>query len=308
MISLCHAKCMIVQLKEENGSISLPTTQRGIKGNIIVYPQQPTKVSNMLPPSIEEITAPLCILFMGAQAPTVEWLRTRAKPLAVNGRRVRRALQWLKKHNPLYKDVILNEDMLTYLDTEPALPFSVQHIPVSEQAETLTSRYEGPIDSTRRGVPKNGPAPDDTPFERVVITDVDVSTLSNKLRAAALTHVKSKGGGYIEITHDPTPVNEFNNPDLFLMMYPTLFPYGIGGLEDHSRTTPIKFQSHVKHLMSMNDTRFQQHYTFMFTAFNMVQCRKMLLHTSLKVKKKSFPDVAQHFGSVSAEAIVVVSQ
>ena len=27
-------------------------------------------------------------------------------------------------------------------------------------------------------------------------------------------------------------MNEFCNPDLFPMMYPTLFPYGLGGFEN----------------------------------------------------------------------------
>ncbi|KAK0471092.1 hypothetical protein IW261DRAFT_1344826 [Armillaria novae-zelandiae] len=256
MISLCHAKCMILQLKEENWSITLPTTQRGIKGNIIIYPQQPSKIASMLPPSVEEITSPLCVLFIGAQIPTMEWLRTKAKPLAVNGRRVRLALQWLKAHNPLYKDVVLNEDVLSYLDGNPMLPFSVQHIPVSEESEKLTLRYDAPLDTTRCDIPKVDAPPDDgdVPFERIVISNVDVSASSNKLRAAALSHVKSRGGGYVEITHDPTPVNEFNNPELFPLMYPTLFPYGIGGMEDHGRTTSISFQAHVKHLLSLNDT------------------------------------------------------
>ncbi|KAK0229809.1 hypothetical protein EDD85DRAFT_923017 [Armillaria nabsnona] len=46
----------------------------------------------------------------------------------------------------------------------------------------------------------------------------------------------------------------------------------------------------------------------MFSAFNMVQRRKMLLHTSLKVKRKNFPEVTERFGSVSAEAVATVAQ
>ncbi|KAK0466552.1 hypothetical protein IW261DRAFT_1553926 [Armillaria novae-zelandiae] len=193
---------MILQLKEENQSITLLTTQQGIKGNIIIYPQQPSKIASMLPPSVEEITSPL----------------TKAKPLAVNAK------------NPLYKDVVLNEDVLSYLDANPMLPFSVQHIPVSEQSEKLTLRYNAPLETTCRNIPKVDAPPDDgdVPFEHVVISNVDISASLNKLRTAALSHVKSRGGGYVEITHDPTPVNEFNDPELFPLMYPTLFPYGIG--------------------------------------------------------------------------------
>jgi hypothetical protein len=46
--------------------------------------------------------------------------------------------------------------------------------------------------------------------------------------------VKEKGGSYIEIGHGPHPVNKFNDPHLFPMIYPTLFLYGIGGMEDSS--------------------------------------------------------------------------
>ena len=69
-----------------------------------------------------------------------------------------------------------------------------------------------------------------------MITDVDGAAPANELRAAAIRHVKKKGGGYIEINHDPTPVNEFFNPEMFPMIYPTLFPYGIGGFENQNRS------------------------------------------------------------------------
>ena len=65
-----------------------------------------------------------------------------------------------------------------------------------------------------------------------MITDVDGHAPLNELHVAAIHHVKKNGGGYIEIPHDPKPVNEFFNPDMFPMTYPTLFPYGIGGFED----------------------------------------------------------------------------
>src|SRR6266511_1643994 len=70
---------------------------------------------------------------------------------------------------------------------------------------------------------------------------------------------------------------------LFPMIYPTLFQYGKGGFEDHSRQVHISMKHHVKHLCGLSDRRFQEHYSFLFTAFNILQCRSILLHTSLKV-------------------------
>jgi Helitron helicase-like domain at N-terminus len=119
---------------------------------------------------------------------------------------------------------------------------------------------------------------------------------------------KKKGGGYIEINHDPTPVNEFFNPMLFPMIYPTLFPYGIGGFENEKRSSRLSLKHHAKHFFSLADRHFQEHYSFLFTVFNILQRREILLHTSLKVKRHKFSSVAQSFASVSAEAVHVVSE
>jgi hypothetical protein len=83
----------VIQLKEENQDLILPTTQRGVKGHIIIYPQQPSKIAELLPPPIEQIVSPVCVLFVGTAPPTTEWLREHAKPLAVNAKRVRAALE-----------------------------------------------------------------------------------------------------------------------------------------------------------------------------------------------------------------------
>lgn len=116
------------------------------------------------------------------------------------------------------------------------------------------------------------------------MTDVDGNTFTNELCATAIHHIKNKGGGYVQVPYDPEPVNEFFDPDLFPMIYPTLFPYRLGGFEDHLRSKPLSIKRHVKHLFNLTDHHFQEHYSFLFTAFNILQCRKILLCTSLKVK------------------------
>lgn len=49
LITCCWAKCCIVKLQDNRTSTSLPSSQRGIKGNIIIYPQQVGALANMLP-------------------------------------------------------------------------------------------------------------------------------------------------------------------------------------------------------------------------------------------------------------------
>ena len=147
----------------------------------------------------------------------------------------------------------------------------------------------------------------DVPFQNVVITDVTGHSPAHELQAAAFRHVK-QGGGYIQIPHDSTPVNEFFNPHLFPMIYPTLFPYGIGGFENCQRRISLSMKQHVKHLGNLANKRFQEHYSFLFTAFNILQRCSVLLHTSLKVRKSNFNDIADGFASVSPETIHIVSE
>ncbi|KAJ7729617.1 hypothetical protein B0H14DRAFT_3097930 [Mycena olivaceomarginata] len=185
MIARCRSKCWIIQLRGKSGP-----------RHIIIYPQQPSKMADILPHSVEEITSPVCVLFVGTSSPTPEWLRSHAKPLAVNAGRVCVALQW---------DIKINEEFLHELEQNSVLPFSVEHILPSAANEAATARPSEEI-----------------PFQNVVITDVEGHASSNELRAAAFRHVNKKDAE-----------NEFRKDSLFFpMIYPTLFPYGIGGPED----------------------------------------------------------------------------
>ena len=317
MIAKCRAKCWVIQLKEENSGLSLPNSQRGVKGHIIVYPQRPSAIATILPPPLEEVSTPICVIFVGSSPPTNEWLQKKAKPLAIRREKVRNALMWLKRHNPHYKDVLIDESILNSLPHEYTLPVHVEHVLPSDERDALTARYDGTVieNATSQENQNNPTAGDseteskaDIPFQNVVIADVDGNAPSNELRAAAIRHIKKKGGGYVEIPHDPTPVNEFLNPDLFPMIYPTLFPYGIGGFENTQRTTRVSMKRHVKHLFNLSDRRFQEHYSFLFTVFNILQRRQILLHSSLKVKRQKFESVAHSFAHVSPEAVHRVTE
>lgn len=204
-----------MQLKEENCERgSSPNAQRGVKGHVIIYPQRPSAISKILPPPIDEISTPMCVIFVGSSPPSDEWLRTKAKPLAVRREKVRDALIWLKAHNPLYKDIVINHGLLNSLPDDYMLPVHVEHVLPNAARDSLTSQY----DELSYNAPQNN---DDAmsdrnlPFQNVIITDVEGSAPANELRAAAVHHVKQKGGSCLEINHDPFPVNEFFNPELF---------------------------------------------------------------------------------------------
>ncbi|KAF8227194.1 hypothetical protein L208DRAFT_1496338 [Tricholoma matsutake] len=217
MIALCHAKCWIVQLSEQGSDLTFPQNQWGFHGNIIIYSQQSQKITTMLPPSIEEVVSPI---FVGFSPPSAEWLCDKAKPSAVHADKVRRALLWLKGHNPLYSDIKIDHDMLNSLPENGILPFHVEHVLPNVNEDVLTSHY----DATQLSSKNQSSIPHDAEitFHKLVISD------------AAIRHVQKKKGGYLKLPHDPTSENEFVNPNLFPRIYPTLFPFGLWGFEDQT--------------------------------------------------------------------------
>ncbi len=74
IIAQSCAKCWIVQLTEDSRDITLPSTQRALKGHVIVYPQRPSEIARILPPSVDEIITPVCVLFVGSSPPSADWL------------------------------------------------------------------------------------------------------------------------------------------------------------------------------------------------------------------------------------------
>ncbi|KAJ6613653.1 hypothetical protein B0H10DRAFT_1679138, partial [Mycena sp. CBHHK59/15] len=239
--------------------------QRGVQGHVIVYPQQPSDIAKVLPPSIEEVVTPICVIFVSSNPPTKEWLQKKAKPLTVCKERVMAALDWLKSYNPLYKDIEINHHVFDSQPSETIFPFHVQHILPSASINATTSSYVPAPQEKNPGDPEPNikpatEAPDlatimnpltTAPilFESVVVMDVEGHASSSKLHQAVIKHMNLPvWKNYLGIPHDKSPVNEFDNPALFPMIYPTLYPYGIGGCEDKRHKTPLAMKTHIKHL------------------------------------------------------------
>ena len=91
-------------------------------------------------------------------------------------------------------------------------------------------------------------------------------------------------------------------------MFPSLFPYGIGGFEHPDRKSKISLRTHVKHLLQLTDDHFQTHHAFQFIAFNILQRREVLRGTHSRVQRCDFESVAHHFNTVTADEINAVSE
>ncbi|EFI26879.1 hypothetical protein CC1G_15280 [Coprinopsis cinerea okayama7 len=181
------------------------------------------------------------------------------------------------------------------------LPFHVEHLQPNSARDATTSGYdpfeslkETPVETTELG---------DVPFQSVLIANASPDMTSHELRASAVKHVIDKNEGFYGIPHDVGLVNDIKNSALFPMLFPSLFPFGFGAPEAKKNAFPVSFESHIRHLLCIRERRFQEHHSFMFTAFNIIQRRKVLLSIALRTRRSSFDDVASTFAGVSSLAV-----
>lgn len=316
MIAHRRAKCWIIHLNAngehdhvvESGAshgTRLPITQRGIKGHIVVYPSEPQNLGSVLPPTLEDVVSPMCVVFTGSSRPSAEWLLTKAKPLLIQREKVRDALIWLKQHNPLYADISIEHARLNSLPEESVAPVEISVEPATESTNAIGSGYSNSYGEDAE-VQVAGDQSESW-FEKAVIADLDVMKMSSaEMAAAALSHLRDHKA-FLQIPHGPQPSNEYEDFDLFPLLYPTLFPYGVGGFEHPLRRRAVGMKVHARHLFSTADKRFQEHYSFLFTVFNVLQRRIVNQKARLKVKKSYFEEFASTLQNLSDNAFSSVT-
>lgn len=104
LIACCCTKSYIVQLRKSLER-SVPNMQQGMRGHIIVFPQQPEYILNLLPYSVEDVATYICGIFVGSRPPMSDWLKQHAHLLLVWKEKVQHALKWLQLHNCYYRDI-----------------------------------------------------------------------------------------------------------------------------------------------------------------------------------------------------------
>ena len=107
----------------------------------------------------------------------------------------------------------------------------------------------------------------------------------------------------LAIYHGSAAVSEYNNPDLIPGMFPTLFPFGIGGFENKCRSTALSFKEQAAYYFNISDRSFHYHFSYIFVALNMLQRRMAHLHTYFTVKHSHFDSVARKLIGIPSETL-----
>ncbi|KAE9388266.1 hypothetical protein BT96DRAFT_744070, partial [Gymnopus androsaceus JB14] len=82
-----------------------PTGQYASRGNVCIFPQDPSPLTTSLPPPLSQLHDEVCIILVGSPDVEVTVEMLSRSPLLVRRARIIEALKWLIQHNPLYSDL-----------------------------------------------------------------------------------------------------------------------------------------------------------------------------------------------------------
>ncbi|KAJ7092460.1 hypothetical protein B0H15DRAFT_763978, partial [Mycena belliarum] len=106
------------------------------------------------------------------------------------------------------------------------------------------------------------------------------------------------------------PLSTSKNPRVFGWLWPTLFPYGVGMVDNNIvRISPdfgfreVDTLTHVQHFLNTADRRFQVHKSFIFVMNNIIQRRHSSFQSRLATKRSWFPVIQELIQKVDTDCV-----
>jgi hypothetical protein len=263
LIAKCHPIGTIIKLRP--GGRASPTNYNALRGHMIVIPQDPGPLLQILPSLELRLNNLIKVFWLGKHPPT----NTDLKPfLRVRKDKVLTALHYLVQHNHLYHDIAINYTMIESWSDEfvpPEIADNITHFENPDHHERegyavslQSGNYENDLHAAQDGAFHSN---DSDPFVTgSVYTDINGERTDPNLRLIdALLGVVSGNSSRVDETtqaadhsdeHEhghrqrdlPTIsyairgqaslMSSWEDPNYFTGAFPTLFPNGLGGHQD----------------------------------------------------------------------------
>jgi hypothetical protein len=246
----CHT--ILVKLKYTNKGST--TGQHALKGNVVSFAQDlecAVKLLKTLPSSLESLFVTIVVNFVESSHPLVKLVKS-YKLLYVCKFVVTIWLTWLKMNHIGYKNITMNMDNLNILlENDISKPimrsmFQSTNIELAnvEQCTNITDLHQQKRYNEIEHVIETSGLLD--------FNGININEHEQMINAFQNLHHNQ----YLSYNHCTTMINEYNNSDLIACMFPTLFPFGIGVLEMNNKPIKLSLQTHVKHLMNLDETHY----------------------------------------------------
>jgi hypothetical protein len=251
--------------------------------NAITFKHPVEKIYTILPPPVEDLDDVLAFIYTGPTKPTPEdFKRT---PLLVRRRKVAAALEWLKLNHPDYYDLEISyKNLEDYPEDVPPVVIDYRRKESNKDIEATSVHDMEQEQGTREGM---------CSLTVHGLTGEEYANATTKtLKAIALKHLDNMGK-IIAMGHAKNPESTWRNPKLYPMIFPWLFPYGLGGIGNEIHKGLLSDAAHKKHLLMYHDKRFQRDHEFCLMSFNHEQIKNGTTGGYLMTKRKNFDDVAK---------------
>ncbi|KAI0710265.1 hypothetical protein C8Q76DRAFT_624749, partial [Earliella scabrosa] len=294
------------ELKPANGNHSLPAaaSQRCIKGNVLVMPQDVTHLQSALPPGSDALRDSICAVFVGSSKPTRETI-ARLSPVLVRKSRVELLVRFLVGANAHYSvgpefggfsadnlDSLFSAEDARREEAIPAC-IDVAFLEGTEELQSAESDYTGREEAVRRAEP--GP---DMLLETVGYTGTDGSPVTyTQMKMRALEHCLS-GGRFVRSRSGNQYVPDFENPSLLAWLFPHLDPWGIGGFFEPLRRRPLTLEEQLSYLLQVHASPFEKDPDFAFVYYNILQKKRVCETINFRVKASQRDAVIRDLQSV----------
>ncbi|KAJ6623785.1 hypothetical protein B0H10DRAFT_1785679, partial [Mycena sp. CBHHK59/15] len=232
-------------------------------GNVCIHPHEISTLATVLPCPMSALYDEIMVIFVSDdQEATADMFKR--TPFLVRRGRILRALNWLKANNPLYCDITIDFVALAEYpdDDDGRVPFPVQRQTANKTICSQSATYTGHgIDTTEAVFAEHTDIDAQIPISVSGTFDVaNTETALNVRKIQALRQLKA-GGSFIKSSTTAETLSTHHNPTVYGMLWPTLFPYGVGMFDDpiclrkELGFKPIMLKSHVCHYSQTVDSK-----------------------------------------------------
>ena len=258
IIAKCHPLGIILKLRPAGHSS--PTNYNALRGHMILIPQDPGPLLQILPSPELRLDNLIKVFWLGKYPPTNRDL----KPfLQVRKDKVLAALQYLVEHNHLYHDLSINHTTIEGWSDDFIPPEIADNITCLDNADhheregytvsLQSGNYENDFHAAQGGAFQ---ADEHDPFiTGSIYTDINGERTNPDIRIidallGVVTETSSPAHGTTEAAEEPLHmrrdvptisysirgqsilVNSWEDAHYFTGAFPTLFPSGVGGHQD----------------------------------------------------------------------------
>lgn len=267
--------------------------------NVIAFEHPSKKIYDRLPMSKSELSEVLAVVYTGVAPPSDGDLKR--TPVLVRRDKVRLALEWLKLNHKDYADLTIDYDTLnTYaLDGVPVGLLSKEVLP---QNGNIIAAAQSVFDNTFEEGTSEGPCP----YSVAGLTAERHGNMTTSQRkAVGLLYLKN-GGQSLAVGHDETPQSIWGNPGLYPQMFPTLFPYGHGGIGQDVHMSKLGCKTHLKALLMYHDKRFQRDAGFLIVQMSHKLIRQSSKGSFISMRRGNFGRAAEAIDKLDPGVLLTI--